>query len=175
MQSLASAGHWSLFWITRSRCLARLVWIFSAVMVSGRSTFHWPAPAWADAPLPVLLEPERPEDVLVRSPLVLLLERSAVELVPAPVLLRSGVVWPAALPPEVLPSPMPRGVELLLEPVPLLEPLPVLEPLRPKPLPLLPEPLAPLAPVADSRTREMINSGVIRVAGKVAIATPNPF
>jgi len=59
-------------------------------MVSGRSIFHCP-PAVADALLPELLLPllERPDDVLLRSLLVPLevLERSAVELLPAPELL----------------------------------------------------------------------------------------
>ena len=67
-------------------------------MVSGRSIFHWLAPACAEAP-PLedeLLLPERPDelpDVLERSaveelvPAPDVLERSAVELLPMPLVL----------------------------------------------------------------------------------------
>src|SRR5437764_5483293 len=48
--------------------------------------------------------------------------------------------------------------------MPLLEPLPVLEPLAPAP-PVL----------EDSRTSETVTSGAPWLAGKVTIATPNPF
>jgi len=132
-------------------------------MVSGRSIFQLlpPAAPAPDEPLsPPLLLPE-------------LLERSAVEELPAPeVLERSAVELPA---PEVLDLsalellPMPddelaslRGEELL-EPKPLLEPLPV----------LLPD--APAPPALDSRISETVTSGVPCEAGKVTIATPNPF
>src|SRR5438046_512114 len=94
-------------------------------MVSGRSIFHWP-PAVADAllPLPLL---ERPEEVLLRSLLVLLepmpelLERSAV-LLPVPeVLERSAVLellrFVLLLPAEFAPEVEVRSV-LLLEELP---------------------------------------------------------
>jgi len=201
--------------------LARFVCSFSAVIVSGRSIFHWP-PAVAEAPeLPVPLEllPERPDellpDVLERSAvelpapelllrLVLLLPAEfapELELLPMPLVLPPllEVLWrlppvllPAEFAPELLPRlaelleaallgsldeelperPLPevelaslRGEDELLEPAPLLEPLPVLEPLPP----------APVAPLEDSRTSETVTSGAPWLAGKVTIATPNPF
>ena len=174
--------------------MARFCWSLSAVMVSGRSIFHWP-PAVAEAPLPELLLPlpllERPEEVLLRSLLVLLepmpelLERSAV-LLPAPEVLELLRLADELLPAEFSPDadvrsvllldelrerPLPelelaslRGEELL-DPIPLLEPLPV----------LLPDASAPLAPLDDSRTSETVTSGAPWLAGKVTIATPYPF
>jgi len=73
------------------------------------------------------------------------------------------------LAPELLERPLPdvelaslRGDELL-EPAPVLEPVPVLEPLAPAPDALL------------SRTSETVTSGAPWLAGKVTMATPNPF
>jgi len=139
-------------------------------MVSGRSISQLLPPA-APAPDEPLEAP-----LLELSPPVLLpelLERSAVEELPAPeVLERSAVELPApevldlsAL--ELLPRPDDelaslRGEELL-EPMPLLEPLPV----------LLPD--APAPPALDSRISETVTSGAPCEAGKVTIATPNPF
>jgi len=121
----------------------------SAVIVSGRSIFQVLVPAVANAPVPVLL-----------------LERSAVEL-PLPeleVLLRfAELLEPAVLAPvPAVLAPVPVPLEELLVPKPLVEPVPVLDPLPP-------------APMADSRTRETVTSGAPWLAGKVTIATPNPF
>ncbi len=168
-------------------------------MLSGRSIFHWLAPAApaVDEPLlkrslDVLLDrsalEEVPEDVLERSAEVLVpapdVERSAVaEPVPVFELLLERAGLPALLEEELrsvlleleVPDalgelPVPdvelaslRGEELLLKPMPLLEPLPV----------LLPDAPAPLEP--DSRISDTVTSGVPCEAGKVTIATPNPF
>lgn len=71
-----------------------MVCSFSAVMVSGRSIFHWLAPAVADVPKPPeLLRSLLVPDVLERSavdelvPAPEVLERSAVELLPMPLVL----------------------------------------------------------------------------------------
>jgi hypothetical protein len=103
----------------------------------------------------------------VFAPLPDVLERSAVELLPVPLELEPARLAPLLL--EELPRPLPeelaslRGEELL-EPIPLLEPLPVLEPLAPD---------APDEP--DSRTSDTVTSGAPWLAGKVTMATPNPF
>jgi len=79
--------------------------------VSGKSIFQL-LPAVADAPMPeVLLEPEIPDDVLLRSAVLLLpapdvLERSAV-LLPAPELL-------VRLAPELLEGEFAPELELLV-------------------------------------------------------------
>jgi len=145
-------------------------------MVSGRSIFQELAPAAPapDEPLlelspPVLLVPELLERSALDEVPEEVLERSALELVPAPEVLDLSALelLPMPLLEEELPMPDDelaslRGEELL-EPIPVLEPVPV----------LLPD--APAPPELDSRMSETVVSGAPCEAGKVTIATPNPF
>jgi len=135
--------------------LARFVCSFSAVIVSGRSIFHWP-PAVAEAPellllLPLELLPERPDELLPD-----VLERSAVEL-PAPeLLLRLVLLLPAEFAPEL---------ELL--PIPLVLP-PLLEVLWRLPPVLLP---AEFAPELLPRLAELLEAALL---GSLDEALPLP-
>jgi len=130
--------------------LARFVCSFSAVIVSGRSIFHWP-PAVAEAPELLPLLPERPDELLPD-----VLERSAVEL-PAPeLLLRLVLLLPAEFAPEL---------ELL--PIPLVLP-PLLEVLWRLPPVLLP---AEFAPELLPRLAELLEAALL---GSLDEALPLP-
>src|SRR5207237_132642 len=124
----------------------RLVWSFSAVIVSGRSIFQVLAPAVAYAPCPELLLLDRPEEVL---------ERSAVELPMPELLLRfAELLEPAVLAPVPvrLVAPVPAEELLVLRSVLELVPVPLLED---EPIPPLvdEEPERPLldVPLASER------------------------
>jgi hypothetical protein len=156
--------------------LLRSLLVLPAPEVLERSAVELLPEELPERPLPEL-ELLRGEELLLPAALAPeLLERPAVEPVPAefaPVLeLDRSAVLLEELPERPLPEvelASLRGEELL-EPAPLLEPLPVLEP-----LPLLPVPLAPPALELDSRTSDTVTSGAPWLAGKVTIATPNPF